>query len=306
MVTGSITDALREHRARIRTDAPEQRTQFERAAAAIPALIDQLGLDDFGGAVLCDAKPRILWRFHRCAAEPGPQVVLKVYGDQPRGEGPLLEAWARNKVPVPGLVHGVRDGCSWLLMRYVPMKRLALESPRVRTWASERLAQLGTRIHAAAPELNPLLRPLATVMSPRWQLEADRLRARGFHVPSHWDDLAAQLYSALPAGPLHGDLAGTNVGALGDDVIVYDASALSGPAAFDAARWAARLARYGARPQEVFERWAGFEPFDDEPRGTELLAVECVLEAGSISQLRGTVAMGAVDELLSTAGRLLP
>ena len=66
---------------------------------------------------------------------------------------------------------------------------------------------------------------------------------------------------------------------------MFDASALLGPPAFDAARWCARLAALSVQPLEAFPRWLATEGIDDA-RAYELLAVECILEAGAQELVR--------------------
>jgi hypothetical protein len=73
-----------------------------------------------------------------------------------------------------------------------------------------------------------------------------------------------------------------NLGQLADgSVVLFDASALSGPPAFDAARWAARLAPWSFEPLDLFARWLRIEHLEHDHKAEQLLAVECLMEAGA-------------------------
>jgi hypothetical protein len=73
---------------------------------------------------------------------------------------------------------------------------------------------------------------------------------------------------------------------------MYDASALHGPVSFDAARWAARIGSADARPGDVAGLWADVEEIPWGAADDELLATECLLEAGSRA---GVLHGGATD-----------
>ncbi len=78
-------------------------------------------------------------------------------------------------------------------------------------------------------------------------------------------------------GSLHPDYMG---------LIFYDASALLGPRAFDGVRWAARLSDGVVAPNEVLGRWTAAEGVAPQAATVELLAAECLLEAGSLEVVR--------------------
>ncbi|MFI5955723.1 phosphotransferase [Cryptosporangium sp. NPDC051539] len=280
---------------RVRRLDPDQLATIEHAASLVPGIVAELDLAGFVSPLVEDDKPRFLLRFSSPA-----DSVLKIYGDAPRGEGPLLTEWRRSGIPTPRLIHGELGGCSWLLLEYV---RMAPVTPDLRL--TDQLASWGAVMHRRSPAVAATLRPLAATMLPRWQLAAHRLRSLGHRVPAHWAELAEQAYTAGDAVPLHGDLAAANLGLTSDGVVLFDASALAGPREFDAARWCARLARHGPDPERALRRMAALEPEFDLGIGVDLLAVESVLEAGSLA----TAADPRPDvmaQLLTLANRILP
>jgi hypothetical protein len=267
----------------------------EDAGRVARQLVSEFGLAKFRGAVLIDAKPRLLLRFTAVrdgiVSDLGSNIVLKVYGDQPRGEGPLLTRWRRRGVPTPRLHFGERDGCSWLAMEDLTLTSLEPYGRADLLALTNEMASLAERMHEPEPQLAALLRPLDAVMLPRWDAAVAALRSAGHDVPTTWRLRTADAYQAGRLRPLHGDLGPTNVSRLpAGGLVVYDASALLGPVAFDGARWAARFADATVTPTELFERWAMAEELDQTDGTVDLLASECVLEAGSLEiiQARGT------------------
>ncbi|MFF0374854.1 phosphotransferase [Actinoplanes missouriensis] len=273
------------------------RPAFERAVLVLHGLIEALGLAGFAGSVVQDGKPRLLLRF---AAAPGfaHGAVLKVYGDRPRGEGPLLAAWGACGVPTPLVRYGEAAGGSWLLLEYLDLTPVDLSSSGACAAMTDMLASWGDVMHAESSEAAPFLRSLPDVMLPRWRQAIGALRRVDAPVQRHWAVLAERSYAHGPARPLHGDLAAANLGIAAGRLVIFDASALAGPAAFDAARWAARLARFGVDPRAAYERWAEREGLG--PAGA-LLGVECVLEAGALIAAHPDVA----EALLRVAAALL-
>lgn len=281
----------------------------------------ELGLGQFLGALAVDHKPRVLHRFlvtgdSRLAAL-GRQVVLKVYGDRPRGEGPLQQLWRANGLDAPRLEFGETGGCSWLAMEYLdlrPITNTCIDQMRL----VDRLARISRVMHRPARDLDWALRPLNEVILPRWEGAARALRRCGYRIPSSWQDMAVAAYLSNSVVPLHGDLAPANMGFSRDGrLIVFDASAFQGTPYFDAARWSARVGPGGAGPEALLKRWIAVEGLVMARKARDLLAAECVMEAGSrlIAHDRASrdgfclpdgAQAGALHELLALASRQWP
>lgn len=276
----------------------------------------EFGLGEFLDALLVDAKPRLLLRFRTPTDFPsngfGDVVVLKVYGDGPRGEGPLLAAWRDHAIPVPRVRFGERAGCSWLLLDYLRLSPVAPRSYDEHLDLTVELAGYGPVLHRPAPQLARVLRRLDVVMQPRWDTAADVLRTAGHEVPIGWRARALTAYRGGHPRPLHGDLGLPNIGRdPAGSLVIYDASALLGDCAFDAARWSARNASRSVAPEELLITWLEVEGLRNSTTARDLLAVECVLEAGAreIVASRRATRMPSDDEgvthLLAVAHLLL-
>lgn len=312
-----IAAAVKAQRRLVAYYAPESVQVYERAVGLLPTLRSQLGLGPFLGSLSIDPKPRLLYRFRLAQGSPvaqlGPQVVLKIYGDRPRGEGPLQQLWRARGLDVPHLECGEVGGCSWLVMEYLDL-RSVLDTPSNSWELVDHLACMAKTMHRPAPSLEPLLRPLEEVMVPRWEEAVTALRRSGHDVPSTWLGRAVGGYMSGPAVPLHGDLAPGNVGRVRGRVTVFDASALFGVSSFDAARWSARMGPEGAGPEALLRRWVAVEGLSLSRTVWDLLAAECVLEAGSreIVRLRAirrdphtprAVTAAGVPDLLAVASQ---
>lgn len=265
---------------------PAELDAVTRAARAAVALVDELALREFRGPLLLDGKPRLLLRFRVGDGGPltdlGPDVVVKVYGDRPRGEGPVLKLWRERGLHTPRVRFGEHVGCSWVAFEYLRLTSIAAQGRAEILALTEQLAGWAARMHEPAPPLTPVLRRLEPLMLPRWEAAVRVLRAHGHAVPDSWRARARTAYAGGSPTLLHGDLGLPNVALdAAGRLVVYDASALLGPVSFDAARWAARLGSAAASPMDVAQRWAGIEGIPWGPDDDELLATECVLEAGS-------------------------
>ncbi|MCU1632498.1 MAG: hypothetical protein JWM61_1150 [Micrococcaceae bacterium] len=309
-----LSTAIQKQRLLISRLAVESLPAFDRVVAALPALIERLKLGSFVSTVIIDDKPRVLYRFlvtkESPAATLGPTVILKVYGDQPRGEGPLQQLWRSRNLNVPRLICGEEDGCSWLALEQLELRPLSTR-PQDQLKLVDQLALAGSVMHSPQHQLTMLLRPLDQIMLPRWQTATNALRQAGYTVPSWWLNKAASAYAKGNQVPLHGDLAPSNMGVLSDGkLVVFDASALYGAPSFDAARWSARVGTSTVGPAEIFEHWTNTEKLPLEPASWALLAAECVLEAGSREIVRSRHAQNNnqttdhdVENLLTVASR---
>jgi len=292
---------LRRHRKRVADE--RDRALLDAATDVLLTLISKLRLGAFLGTLVRDGKPRLLLRFRLRPGSPlallGDHVVVKVYGDRPRGEGPLLQLWHRHGVPTPRLVYDEEGDCSWLALEHLSLAPVVAPSPTVRAVLTHQVSGWAEVLHRPAPALVPLLRPLGAVMVPRWDAAVAELVSCGVAVPAFWRARAVAAYRGESAArPLHGDLGLPNLGRdPAGRLIVYDASALAGPPAFDAARWCARLACAELDPRELMASWAAIEPLGSDVDA--LLATECVLEAGSriIEAGQGDAAAPGGDEL---------
>lgn len=284
-----LDESLRGQIRRVAVHGHNEVRRIQNAVEAIPDLTSSLGLDGFVAMLTADDKPRVVLRFRRSGLPSlrrlDTDVVLKVYGDRPRGEGPLLKEWRARGLPVPSLETGETVFCSWLLMEYLPRAPMLIQPDGV-SELTDLLASLGPLMHAPTPQLLPVLRRLDAVMIPRWLHATVTLRQHGWQVPEAWHAAVEARYCSLEPVPLHGDLGPSNIAAdAHGSPVLFDASALLGPRAFDAARWSARLAAWSRPPLEVFSRWLEFESCEG-PDAYELLALECVLEAGSLEIVR--------------------
>ena len=283
-MSGDLDAAVAQQVATVATTRPAQAAAIRTAADVVPKLMRELGLLEFLGPVLVDDKPRLLLRFRTAAGAPldiGPSVVLKVYPDQPRGEGPLMALWHDRGLPVPRLRFGERSGCSWLALEELALSPVQPATPEEALALTREVAAFGRPMHEPAPELAPVLRPLPAVMLPRWDAAVAALASAGLEVPPSWRSRAEAAYRCAHPAPLHGDIGPPNLGRdVRGHLVLYDASALTGPLAFDAARWAARLADGTLGPEPLFAAWGSAENGLASADG-ELLAAECVLEAGS-------------------------
>lgn len=287
IMTGANEDAalkraVERQLARVADERPRELPVAKAAAEATLRLPAELGLGPFQGPLRIDAKPRFLFRFAAGRRRPWPveHVVLKVYGDHPRGEGPLQIRWRDRGVRTLPLTHGRAGPCTWLLMPHLKLRHIKPGSLREWLAVTDLLAAQALLLHAPAVDLDSALRPLDVVMVPRLRWAVHVLERAGVTAPPRWRE-AAEAYSGGET-PLHGDLALANIGLdLDGALVIYDASALRGPLAFDAVRWAARATSPSVSPQTLVERWARHEPLPDRGALEHLLAVECLLEAGS-------------------------
>ena len=310
MTDAPIRRAVERQLARVAHERPGELSLAKAAAEAALRLPAALGLGPFLGPLRADAKPRFLFRFAVGRPRPWPaeQVILKVYGDHPRGEGPLQIRWRDRGVRTPPLTHGRAGACSWLLMPHLELQHI--KPGPLGEWLAmtDLLAAQAPLLHAPAADLDSVLRPLEVVMLPRLRWAVHVLERAGVTAPPRWRE-AAKAYSGGET-PLHGDLALANIGLDPDgELVIFDASALRGPLAFDAVRWAARATSSSVSPQTLLERWARHEPLPDQGELKHLLAIECLLEAGSrCAQAEQAACAGdarpVIAELLGTAGAL--
>lgn len=304
-----LRHAVEDHVYRVSVEAPEDLPAARAAARTALMLPTELALGPFIGPVILDSKPRLLLRFgggptRRWIEE---DVVLKIYGDTPRGEGPLQSRWHDRGVRTVPVVHGRNGVCSWLLMPHLHLQTPQPARPSDWLALTDAVATQARVMHEPASDLTDVLRPLDAVMLPRLRRSVERLLHAGHSLPFAWEQMAAEALRVRTT-PLHGDLALTNLGLdQNGGLVVYDASALLGPTGFDAVRWAARATSSTVSPAAVLARWAQHEHLPDTDNIKQLMAPECLLEAGSRYAIarRDNAVRPAVNELLQAATQLL-
>jgi hypothetical protein len=300
--------------------SPGDTVKINTAITAVPDLVKQLRLGRFEGPILVDHKPRLLLRFQTTERSPvrdlGKEILLKIYGDQPRGEGPLLTAWYSRGINVPRLHYGFIGECSWIVLEYLTLSPLRLTSRSEVLSTTQELARLATAMHMKIPGLEETLRSLPVLMLPRWDFAATKLHEAGYKIPQRWRTRTREAYESGAPRPLHGDLAASNIARDShSNLVIYDASALTGSIGFDAARWAARASNNEVSPKDIVANWLAIESTDEQALVHTLLGAECILEAGSREVAgaksvpgSGTSALdhrSTVDELLALGSELL-
>jgi hypothetical protein len=287
---------------------------LDKAVAALPEIVAGLALGPYKEEVVADHKPRLLLRFGRgelrLADSLGGDVVLKVYGEVGRAEGPLQHRWHTAGVPVPSLMFGDLAGCTWLALEHLPITSVTSQSRRARLDVTRQVAALAAVAHDARFSDGLSLRVLDEVMVGRLARCVAALREAGFDV-GELGDRAITAYSTRTSSPLHGDLALENVGYVDRRLVLFDASALMGDPSLDAARWCARTSNAQIGPEELLDCWLHVETALDRETARSMLAAECLFEAGAriVMNLEGYRSvppdLSTVPQLVSTARRLL-
>ncbi|MBW8486970.1 phosphotransferase [Actinomadura parmotrematis] len=256
------------------------RTEIRTAAALAADLAGRLGLGRFRGPLTHNAgRPQLVLEF---AGGASGEVVLKVYGKRRAGEAQALRHWTRHGIPAATVLDGGDDPATWLLMRRVDGAALAgtgaAAGARLPGLTRE-LAEVLRAAHASGGTALPGARPLAAVLPGRLRASAAALERHGHVPPAGWRDAAAA-YGQGPAVLLHGDLGLGNVlRERAGGLLLLDASAYTGPAAFDAARWCARVGGADAAPAAL-AAWSAGEAGLDAAQARVLLGLELLLEGG--------------------------
>ncbi|WUI02705.1 phosphotransferase [Spirillospora sp. NBC_00431] len=289
------------------------RDRIRLAADLAGRLRTELGLGRFQGRLVDNpARPQLVLAF---ASARWGDVVLKVYGGQRPGEAAAQRLWHRHGVPaVPVLAHGDAPA-TWLLMRRAVGAALSAEDVAADGDLLRVTRELASVMAAAHTVGDPDLigvRPLTEALPVHLDAAHEALTDHGYAVPRGWRATAARLHSQGPAALLHGDLGLGNVlREPGGGLLILDASAYRGHAAFEAARWSARIAGPG-RSAVALEAWLEVEPDIGAERARALLGVQLLLQAGVrelVKRQRGLPG-GAGDDVthayLAQARRYLP
>jgi hypothetical protein len=320
MVSSRLEADLRAHHRRLMNSverglstADDERL-LTRALAALPSIVGDLELGAYRGEVVADHKPRLLLRFGRgelrLSASGCIDVVLKVYGETGRAEGPLQHRWHDAGLPVPSLAFGERAECNWLALEHLSMWPVAPDSPGSRVAVTRQVAAVASLAHDARFSEGLVLRSLDRVIVGRLNRCVNSLREAGFSV-RELGDRAMDVYSTTDRFPLHGDLALDNIGCVDGKLIVFDASALVGDRSLDAARWCARTSNEEIGPVELLDCWLDVETVLDAKMARLMLAAECLLEAGSRVLMgiegyrRFPPSLSTVPQLVTLTRRLL-
>jgi Phosphotransferase enzyme family len=283
-----------------------ERDEIRRAAAATAHLVARLGLGPFRELLNeGSGKPQLLLAFQTGGAD----VVLKIYGRRRPNEAAVQRLWSGRGVPVVPVLACGDEPVSWLLMPFIDGRPPALD------------ASLTAEVAAAAAAAHAVYRPgtgLRLSLLDGVKVHLDRvvvaLDRHGYPPPAGWSALAGRWYPAGRPTLLHGDLAPVNlIRTAAGRLLLLDTCGYTGPAEFDAARWAARVGGAGGAVAEL-EAWLRVETGLDAPTARRLLGLELLMEAGVrelVKQERGedwrprddltTRYLAASAELLGTA-----
>ncbi len=263
------------------------RAALASAAQTVLKLRRRLRLGTYREALVLDSKPRFILAFAAGGFEFADgtaceQIVLKVYALPHPGEGRLQALWRERGLPVPRCSSGRTANFDWLVLERLSGWRISPTSRRERLALTERISSFGPPMHDRELRQPVRLRALTDTILPRFLTACRALESANHDLNPAWAHRAAVTYASGQAGPLHGDLAVENIFCTADQSLyLLDASALLGDPSFDAARWAARLASDQCRPEEILDHWLINERFSDPELTMKMLAVECILEAGS-------------------------
>ncbi len=122
---------------------------------------------------------------------------------------------------------------------------------------------------------------LVTALETHLGTVTEVLVRHGYTVTIPWRMMVRDLVSTGPATVLHGDLADGNVvrGLEDGGLLLLDACGYIGPAAFDAARWAARIGGVQAAQQHLHV-WQRHEVENDSQAAYKWLGLELLMQAG--------------------------
>jgi Phosphotransferase enzyme family len=277
----------RVHQARGSYD--QDSSHVRRAAQQVLNLRNELNLGRLVGPVGPErTKPQFLLLFER---SNGDRVVLKVYGKTRPGEAVAQIAWRHHGVRVVDVLDAGDDPTSWLIMRAVETRPVALSGQLTRdqlTALTAELAEVLASAHAVGMQLLardevPLagLQHLETAIKQHLAVAIQALQRHGYAPHRDWRTLTQALRAPESAALLHGDLVVGNVvrDAADHQLLLLDSCGYIGPPEFDAARWAAR-AGGAASGLIVLSSWLDVEPGLNSHLAHTLLALELVMEAG--------------------------
>jgi len=271
----------------------EETGEIREAARWTKALRAELGLGPLVESLTPDTgKPQVLFAFETAVHGP---VVLKVYGTARPGEAASQRLWvARGVRSVPVLASGDAP-VSWLLMERIPAAALHGADPAGADPAGIAGQRSLTREVAAvmrhAHDRGDAGLSVAHALVPSWlrhlTIAVGVLRRHGYRVPDAWDEVTARAGASDEPVLLHADLTPGNLIRDQRDgrLRIFDASGTVGPAAFDAARWAARTG--GADGAErLLHDWLAVEDSIGQAQAFALLGVELLMQAGVVELMK--------------------
>jgi aminoglycoside phosphotransferase (APT) family kinase protein len=204
-------------------------------------------------------------------------------------------------VPAVPVLEGGDDPATWLLMRQidgVSPCRNDLDDAEALASLTREVAAVMAKAHAVNGSGVAGARPLGPNLAAYLEASVAALTAAGYQPPGRWRE-AALLYERGPATLLHGDLGLGNLLRDRDGRLwLLDASAYRGHAAFDAARWCARVAGPD-RVEAALAAWLESEPAVDTAHTRALLGLELLLQAGvreAVKRQRGREDDGREDD----------
>lgn len=294
------------------------RQEVRRAATEVERIRSTLGLSRFLGWVgPASGKPQFRLLFDH------PQhglVVLKVYGRSRPGEALVQRLWQHNGIPAVGVLSAGDAPITWLLMPYQELAPLS-QGPL----AGESLVAVTKQLAAIMARAHPLgmgalteaagafrnLHHLDEAIGKHLGDVMTVVQQHGYQVREDWQVLTRQLCGARNATLLHGDLVAGNVLRATDGSLrLLDTCGYIGPAAFDAARWAARTGG-PTEARNVLNAWLTVETDLDATLAHSLLGLELLMEAGvrEIIKREKSLPLRFPDactvQLLAAAGQLL-
>jgi hypothetical protein len=268
---------------------PEERRHVRVAARRVQELREELRLGRFIRSLTPPtAKPQFLLLFEH--PDRG-QTVLKAYGRARGGEGAALQHWRSSGVDAVPVLEYSDTPTTWLLMLPVDGKPMpAVDGPALHEYTKQLAATMSTAHNtcghhqtaaAARVSLPPArFRDLAPEICRHLSVVLHVLQDRGYETPRDWRRRAEELYSTGPVTLLHGDLGPANLMVGESDAItILDPSAYIGSAAFDAARWCARVGG-PAQATQLLQEWMRLENLPDGNLALRMLGLELLMEAG--------------------------
>jgi hypothetical protein len=291
---------------------PEERAEIRRAADSARGLRSKLRLGELRASLTPPTgKPQLLLGFDSPAWGP---VVLKVYGSARPWEVETQRLWAATGVPTPAIHAAAEDGPTWLVLTWLPGEMISSAETTTEAGVRQVTRDVAATMAAAHRYAGPMprhARPLAATTLRHLRIVVGALVRHGYAVPGDWERRAERVLATGSISLLHGDLARGNLIRTGDGTLwIIDASGVTGPAEFDAARWCARVAGW-SHARSALDAWLATERTLDPGRAHRLLGAELLMQAGSrelVKDERGEPAAGEDPETLAyldEAARLL-
>lgn len=252
----------------------EESQEIRRAVVMVEHLRRELALGDLLRNVNPDAgKPQVLLAFRSAEAD----TVLKVYGKRRPNEAAVQGLWAKAGVATAAVLASADEPVSWLLM---PMVQGRVPSSADAPGLTGDVARIMQHAHSVYSAHVGVPKSLYQGIGPHLRAVLAAALRHGYDIPADLGAVAGRIYSAGTPKLLHGDLAGVNLLRAEDGrLCILDTCGYTGPAEFDAARWAARVGG-SARAEVVLDEWMATEVGLVRGLARQLLGLELLMEAG--------------------------